>query len=261
MRFAHVSDFHYTFDPRPFGHVRDDIDQAFAKLVAELQRVAHHLDFVAVTGDLVERGDIESYLHVRNAFDKIGVRLFAVPGNHDLREPFRAAFADRLDISANGKLDYEARVGDTQIIGLDSLMEGKSNGQLTEDQLSWLEQKLAANEGRHSVVLLHHPPFQTGVGFFDRLSRSEGYDGLGEVLRRSKARVIVLSGHTHRPYQAVWNGAQCFVSGALASQYGGVEPFGDGAVGVVHEPYVYFIHALNGGDDHVVTTRHLDLTP
>jgi hypothetical protein len=106
---------------------------------------------------------------------------------------------------------------------------------------------------------MHQAPFLTGVGFFDRLNKIEGHEQFAELIAGAQSDVTLLCGHTHRPYQALWKGANCYVSGALASQYGGKDPFGDGKVGAIEEPFAYFIHTIDGPGDHVVTTRYLNL--
>ncbi len=259
MRFAHTSDFHYTDKPEGRWHVRNDIVSAFRALMDDLLRVEKHLDFIAISGDLTEFGDDESYIAVRTELEKFHLPVFLVPGNHDLREALRRNFSPGFQIPTTGPLDFHTETAGVQVIGLDTLVEGEHHGRLTNEQLDWLEQKLASNLLPHSVVMLHHAPFQTGVGFFDRLSRTDGQERFGDIVGRARSDVTLLCGHTHRPYQANWCGANCYVSGALASQFGGEEPFGDGKVGVIDEPFAYFIHTLGGRGDHVVATRYVDL--
>ena len=40
---------------------------------------------------------------------------------------------------------------------------GEAGGALCEDRLRWIDRALAAAPGRPTLVLMHHPPFATGI--------------------------------------------------------------------------------------------------
>ncbi len=50
MRFAHVSDFHFTNSPQDSPVVRNDVIEAIDTLVADLLSIENYLDFIAITG-------------------------------------------------------------------------------------------------------------------------------------------------------------------------------------------------------------------
>ncbi len=61
MRFAHVSDFHFPSSPQDSPVVRNDVIEAIDTLVADLLSIENYLDFIAITGDLAESGDMDTY--------------------------------------------------------------------------------------------------------------------------------------------------------------------------------------------------------
>jgi 3',5'-cyclic AMP phosphodiesterase CpdA len=76
MRFAHISDFHFTDSATDFRHIRDDVLEALPKLFADLRSIEGYLDFIAITGDVVESGDVPSYLKVREFLGMFKVPVF-----------------------------------------------------------------------------------------------------------------------------------------------------------------------------------------
>ena len=76
---------------------------------------------------------------------------------------FRASRA----LSPAGPLCYAIENWPVRIIALDSSVDGKSYGRLGEEQLVWLSTTLEADRRKPTLVMLHHPPFKTGIGHMD----------------------------------------------------------------------------------------------
>nr|WP_306267700.1 metallophosphoesterase [Pararhizobium sp. IMCC3301] len=259
MRFAHISDLHLADAPQDHPLLRNNLYDALEILFGDLREIQTNLDFVAVTGDLAENGDIGSYLKIKQFMDMLDIPVFVVPGNHDLREPFRSVFGSSGPLPEAGPLDFYVNSAEAQIIGLDSLIEGTMTGRLTDRQLDRLQTNLLSATAPHTIILLHHSPFSTGLAEFDEITTIEGDQVFGELIRNARSKVTLLCGHIHRPYHAVWMGAQCYVAGSPAFQFGGESPFGDCELGLVDEPFAYFIHSLRPAGDHVVSTRYVEL--
>lgn len=259
MRFAHISDLHLADAPQDHPLLRNNLYGALEILFSDLREIQTYLDFVAVTGDLTETGDTGSYLKIKELMGMLDIPVFVVPGNHDLREPFRNVFRSSCPLPDSGPLDFCVNSGDAQIIGMDSLVEGTMTGRLTDRQLDHLQASLSSATAPHTIILLHHSPFSTGLAEFDEITKIEGAQLFGELIRTARSRVILLCGHIHRPYHAVWMGAQCYVAGSPAFQFGGGTPFGDCELKPVDEPFAYFIHSVSAPGDHVVSTRYVNL--
>lgn len=201
-RFLHLSDLHAVasgtlscgvLDTRALLHLA--IDQ----LCDRLDTLAP-LDAVLATGDISDDGSPDSYAFARSELDRLGLPLLVVPGNHDARAPFRDAFADLAAMPEAGLIDWTAVVGDTQVVGLDTLVEGQGGGALRLESLALLERALVEAKGRPVVVALHHPPFRTGIAFMDAIGLDET-SGLARVLEGASGTVTVLSGHVHGVHQ------------------------------------------------------------
>lgn len=160
------------------------------------------IDGVLVTGDISDDGSAESYAVARQELERLGERLLVIPGNHDRREPFRAAFSDLPEIAPRGLIDWVAEIGDTRIVGLDTLIEGQGGGALRDESLVLLSQAVTGAGGLQVVVALHHPPLRTGIRFMDAIGLANP-DPLRDVLDLHSAPVQVLAGHVHGVYHGM----------------------------------------------------------
>ena len=244
MLIAHLSDFHVFADAPETSLVRRDATDAVRKVVADVAGFSPKFDAVMITGDLVDCGTQQDYDLLKSILLPIDAPVFVVPGNHDHRERLRAAFADSVPFGEGRYLNYETTCGPIRVIGLDTQIEGRDEGSLEPETLDWLEERLARPVEGHSYVLMHHPPFPSGMEALDKMSLVAGNDRFAELVRSYKASLNILAGHIHRPYQAIWNGALAAVGGGPAFQFALDLHRGAPQPGSVDEPYSYFIHRL-----------------
>ncbi|MGT2490566.1 hypothetical protein ACU4GD_08650 [Cupriavidus basilensis] len=113
----------------------------------------------------------------------------------------RRVFADHDYLLAAGDGDapihYSVEAGPLRLVAFDCTVPGKPGGRVDPAALPWLEATLAAEPGRPTLLMLHHPPFHTGIGHMDQ----QGLAGAGlleAVVRRHPQVERVLCGHLHR---------------------------------------------------------------
>lgn len=259
MLIAHISDFHVFADAPETSLVRPDAEAAARKVVDDIARANPAFDAVCLTGDLVDGGSAADYALLKDILAPITVPVFLIPGNHDRRDTLRAAFKDRFDFASDITLNYEAKIGTVRILALDTLIEGQVQGRLDAEQLSWLAEKLNTVTDGPTLLLMHHPAFPSGIRGLDAMSLIEGRDELGALVRAYPGTLRILSGHIHRPFSAIWNGAYCAVAGSPAFQHElDLDPVAP-EPGPVSEPYAYFIHRLDAAGTFTVHTRYLSL--
>jgi Icc protein len=101
---------------------------------------------------------------------------------------------------------------------LDSTLPGKEEGNLSAEQLAWLEEELAAHRGRPTWVFLHHQPLPIYIRWLDRLGLQNPDPFLSIVARHPQVRAVAY-GHVHQPRR--WRyGKALFISvPALAFQF------------------------------------------
>jgi 3',5'-cyclic AMP phosphodiesterase CpdA len=184
---------------------------ALAVDLAEMR--PHH---VAITGDICNISLPREFVNGRDWLNTLGRpdAISVVPGNHDtyVSAPWEETLglwaeymsSDSVDggepVPARGFDDfpYVRICGPLAIIGVSSSIPApytKASGRVGAQQLADLEAVLAELGSRDlfRTVLIHHPPFTTGVKPRKRLEDLEGFQG---VLGRAGAE-LVLHGHNH----------------------------------------------------------------
>jgi Icc protein len=176
---------------------RFDTAEFLARSVAEINRLDPLPDVAVVTGDLVDHGDPAEYQHLRALLAPLAMPVFVIPGNHDAREPLRAAFAGDGYLPADGFLQYAIEDYPVRLVALDTLIPGEAGGLLCAERLAWLDHALASAPARPVLLMMHHPPFLTGIARMDRAGL-EGSEALAAVVIRHPQVERILCGHLHR---------------------------------------------------------------
>lgn len=217
MLIAQLSDMHL----RPGGQLLyDRIDTAayLARAVAHVMKLDPRPDIVIMTGDLVEAGKPEEYALLRRLIAPLPMPVHLIPGNHDARDPLRAAFADRGYFPPIGFLQYAVENHAVRLIGLDTLVEGKPHGALCAERLTWLKARLAEQPDKPTMLFMHHPPFDCGIETFDKSRLLEGDGQLVEIVRGHANVERAACGHVHRPIQVRWAGTVASIAPSTAHQ-------------------------------------------
>jgi 3',5'-cyclic-AMP phosphodiesterase len=197
------------------------------------------------TGDLADLGLPEEYAHLKSILAPLRVPILAVPGNHDAREPMRAAFAAAGYLPALGFLQFAIERGGLRFVGLDTLVPGQGGGELCAERLAWLDATLSEKPDIPTLVLMHHPPFLTGIAHMDRIGL-EGRDGFAAVMRRHNQVEAILCGHVHRVIHAQVGGRSAMISPSPAHQIA-LELRPEGPSGFCLEPPGYMLHRWHDG--------------
>ena len=196
MLIAQISDLHV----KPEGRLYADLvpsNAMAAAAVAQLNGLAPRPDLVLVTGDLVDAGTDEEYAVARRILERIEIPYLVIPGNHDVVDGFRRAFADHAYLPATGALHYCVDAHPVRIVALDSTVAGKHHGDIDVSGLAWLEEALARESTTPTVLLMHHHPFASGIPYLDAY-RHLGAAAIERVVRSFAAVERVLCGHVHR---------------------------------------------------------------
>lgn len=204
MRIGHISDLHV----RPEGQLYQGVVDSNAMLdgaVRHLNALDRRPDLVLVSGDIVDEGRPEEYAAARTRLARLAMPFLVIPGNHDHRENFRAAFADHAYLPREGPLHWCVDAYPVRLIGLDSCVPGKHHGGIDEVGLQWLRTTLAAAPDQPTLVMLHHPPFVSGIPYMD-IYRYLDPAPLAAVLQDFGCIERVLCGHVHRTMLRRWAG-------------------------------------------------------
>lgn len=213
---AQISDLHVT---TPGRACMDRVDTAglLRACVTRLLELDPAPQLVIASGDLVDLATPEEYAHLRALLAPLAMPIYVIPGNHDDREHLRAAFGDETGLPRSGFLHYVVDAGPLRLVFLDTLVPGQDGGALCHARLRWLADRLAEAPDRPTVLVMHHPPFLTGVANLDDMGLA-GSAELACLLARFPQVERILCGHLHRSIQVRWHGVLASVCPSTAHQ-------------------------------------------
>lgn len=214
---AQFSDLHVMAAGR--NHYGVDAAAGLESCIEHLAALDTPPDLLVASGDLVDAGTPSEYARLRELLSGVRIPLCLMPGNHDRRAPLRQAFVDHEYLGGNGRIHYYRDVRGLRIIALDSLIEGRDDGDLDDSQLHWLDHLLDEQPQQAALVFLHHPPVATGFSRMDRIAvAKESAERLGSIIAGHPQVRAVLCGHVHRSAQAAWHGTLLSVCPSTAFQ-------------------------------------------
>lgn len=217
MIIAQLSDFHARPHGRPaYGIV--DTNAAIESAVDAVLALDPVPDCVLVTGDLSDCGLAEEYAIVRAALRRLPMPVYVLPGNHDRRESFAAAFGvDYAYLPKAGFLHYAVEDFPVRLIGLDTVIAGEDGGEICAEREAWLAARLREGQGRPTLIFMHHPPFAVGVDGMDVIPCRVSASFAGLIADHPEIE-RVLCGHYHRPIQRRFAGTIGYVAPGTAHQ-------------------------------------------
>jgi 3',5'-cyclic AMP phosphodiesterase CpdA len=212
MLVAQITDIHLGFDPdNPDELNRQRLDATLAVLAAMTPRP----DLLLATGDIADKGDdLVSYKAFRAATAGLPFPVRPAMGNHDSRAPFLAEFSDTP--VANGFIQYAIDDFPVRILVLDTLEPGRHGGGFCEIRAAWLTARLAEAPGRPTLIVLHHPPIETGLAWMTENPDMDWVLRLRAIVERHPNIVAMIAGHLHRPMVTRWAGTALAVCPSTA---------------------------------------------
>jgi 3',5'-cyclic AMP phosphodiesterase CpdA len=243
MLIAQITDTHIRM-PGRLAYGKVDTTGMLEACVAELLALDPQPDLIVHTGDLVDFGLPEEYAQFKAIMAPLRAPLLAIPGNHDEREAMRAAFAHEDYLPTQGFLHYAVERGPLRLIGLDTLVPGEGRGELCAERLAWLDTTLRQRPNTPTLVLMHHPPFLTGIAHMDAVGLA-GRDAFAATIGRHAHVEAVLCGHVHRPTFTRVGGRPTMICPSPAHQVVlDLRPEGPSAFRL--EPPGYMLHRWQG---------------
>lgn len=215
MIFAQLTDTHIK--PKgcfAYGHV--DTLGFLRKAIEHLNAFQPALDFVVISGDLVDVGTQVEYTLFREAVDQLRMPYYVIPGNHDHKEVMRTAFADHTYLTTQGPLQFSIEQQGLRIIGLDTSQIGKSEGAFPEEQQDWLTTELAAHPDQPTMIFMHHPPFKTGIQHMDDMRLLDADQNFWRLLKGQSQIIHIACGHVHRAIETFMHGIPISISPSSA---------------------------------------------
>jgi len=169
-------------------------------------------DFFLCSGDLAQDASVTAYTRFRDMVGEFGAPQYWLPGNHDRREPMAEVARDC------GALTKVIRLGNWQIILLDTLVPGSVHGYLEQDELDTLREALTEKPGLNTLVCFHHQPVPIGSRWLDNLDVKNA-DQLLDIIDQHRNIKCVLWGHVHQEYDDVRKGVRFLATPSTCVQF------------------------------------------
>lgn len=199
-KFLVMTDIHLTLPPETIIGL-----DPVARFSQALQHAArHHPDAerLILTGDLTHHGQPEAFAMLRTMISQLPWPVSLMLGNHDLRAPFLAIFPE-APRDENGFVQQIIDLPDLRLICLDTLDEEpeiEHAGLICPARLEWLKRALDEAPEHGAMVLMHHPPVDTGFDGMDEIGLSNQTEVRALLESHPKLR-HVMAGHIHR---SIW---------------------------------------------------------
>lgn len=246
MLIAQLTDIHLGFEPDSpgeFNRVRLDA------VLADLAAMDPRPDLLLATGDLVDRGDVDSYRRLREAFAPLPIPVHWLVGNHDVRANFAEVFPETRQ--EGGFFHYVVETLALRLVVLDTLEEGRHGGAFCEARAAWLTARLDEEPSRPTLIVQHHPPIEVGIPWMNT-DPAEPWVARLAACVEGRANVIgLVCGHIHRAITTQWFGLTVATCPSTAPQVAlelrAIDPeHPDDRPLIVADPPAYALHWWNG---------------
>ncbi|NJO21605.1 MAG: metallophosphoesterase [Spirulinaceae cyanobacterium RM2_2_10] len=217
LRFAIASDLHIALPqtirrlPQRLHLVEFSIS-AFEAALAHLAML--DLDFLLLPGDLTQDGEPDNHRWLQERLQLLPFPVYVVPGNHDVLSPVPT----ECSIGASEFPDYYRNCGyrdakclyytqllapGLRLVALNSnqfTADGRQLGRIDAEQLSWLQDVLAASGQEQVLAMVHHNVLEHLPGQAKHpLGRRYMVDNAAELLEilHTAGVQLIFTGHLH----------------------------------------------------------------
>ena len=187
FKFAFLTDIHITAgDSLPYNDL--------ARSVAQIN-ATEGVDFAIISGDITNIGDRRSMEVVKSLLDRLTVKYYIVPGNHETKWS-ESGVTDFARVFGSERFQFEH--GGILFLGVNSgPIIRMADGHVAPQDIDWIEATLAQAGKEQPVIFVTHYPLQPG-------DVDNWYD-VTDALRPYNIR-LVMGGHYHKYMQLQYDG-------------------------------------------------------
>ena len=176
-----------------------------------------NLDLLVLSGDLAnEDAEPGAYQFIADTLKDYPVPVCIIPGNHDRTDVMQKYY--NLEVT-NGKCYYSIDIQGRKIFFIDSAC-----GEVSRDQLDWLEREVPKADGE-VLLFMHHPPCFCNHRFMDLRYHLKNMVEVQEVLSKFKNLKHVFCGHYHSDFEEKFDDITVHVAPATQMQIAPDRPY------------------------------------
>ncbi|MEO1061574.1 MAG: phosphodiesterase [Actinomycetota bacterium] len=203
LHLAQLTDLHVQA-PGSVSDLGYDSNAALEVAVERVTGLSPRPDAIVLTGDLTDHGTADEFAHLVELLRPLDAPLLPVAGNHDERLGMADAFPEIDRAGPQPFWQWSTELDGVRLVGIDTTIEGRHDGELCDTRLGWLDDELAATADQPTFVCMHHPPFRTGIWWMDAGGLRRGGEELRAVIARHPQVRRVICGHHHRSIITTW---------------------------------------------------------
>lgn len=210
VTFVNLSDPHLALaakdSPENFK-ITEGSPQLLRQTLSEVSRIPG-LDFVVLTGDLLNDGEPWNLNAIREMLSQLKVPYYVILGNHDYAHPGQQGISKAEFIFTFQGHGFRGNQGWYSVdlapglhgVFLDSTVSDSHGGYIPPDELRWLEKDMSRNRNKLTFIFLHHllvpaVPQDATEGWGITLVRNAAE--VNALLKRHPQVRVVISGHHH----------------------------------------------------------------
>lgn len=250
MLIAQISDLHFHLEGPHIDLIRPV--ERLEAAVSTLNSLPLLPDLVLVTGDIAENGLPEEYAAAGELLMQLRMPWLPIPGNHDDAENMRNAFPEMRCLRWGAPfMHYVIDEFPIRIVALDTVVPGETQGALCPARLEWLAEALEAEAEKPTLIMMHHPPLDTGLRCMDQYALMEGRDVFADLIAQHGNIERIVCGHMHRHIVGCLSRTVVATCPGIAHQIA-LELEGDPSfLAFRQEPPAYLLHWF--GDNGLIT--------
>lgn len=216
LKFIHITDLHLSSDESELIH-NIPIYKVLDSILSYISERVNEFDFILITGDISDTGNLNSYITARTKFEEINLPIYWLPGNHDNLDHI-SHFNNTQNILGEkcfAKNGYIFLLLNS--VAIDESGNNRNRGLISDSELIFLRQCLESNIDREIIIALHHPPVKSGTWKDDRmlLNTQEFFT----ELKNYKNIRAILYGHQHQEFQVNINNILYYSPPAASFQF------------------------------------------
>jgi Icc protein len=170
-------------------------EEGLQDVLSLIQSEERNLVTALCTGDISQDNSKASYQRFYEAVAGLGIPQYWIPGNHDeMRIMQQAVGADNPCFSKSFQL------AGWRIIMLNTHVDGQVYGELSPEELQFLEQQLQAAQDQHVLICLHHNCLPVDAAWLQKHALVNS-DRLFDLIDSHPQVKGVLFGHIHQDYE------------------------------------------------------------
>lgn len=209
--FIHITDLHVGNPAIADDHLFSDTSATLGHVLDLIASMDQPPKFIIASGDLSNRGDADSYRHLKAIMAATDLPVVYAIGNHDTRAGFyEGMLGHTTDLEA--PYYYDQVIEGVHIITLDTTTPGQIGGSIEPEQFAWLKIALDRHSDLPKLIVAHHAPALGDAPPWDHWRTIE-FAQSQQLAALLKGRNIlgILSGHIHHDRFSVWHGIPVIV--------------------------------------------------